>query len=226
MDVDAVLFDLDGTLCTADQSGEQLYFGAFDRAGVEPFGRPEALWEALDYPPPPGGWRASLIAAFAKVAAAHGRTVDAEALAAGFQEVADPGAVSFRPGAREALASAREVGPVGLVTNGPERRQGPKLSTLGLEGRFDVTVFAGDAVERKPHPAPFRRALDALGVDASRAAYVGNSLEYDVAGAAAAGLVSVWCPDVDGTEPDGYRPDHVIEHVGDLGSVLRRGDRP
>ena len=225
MDVDAVLFDLDGTLCTADQSGERLYFGAFERAEVEPFGRPEALWEALDYPPPPGGWHASLTAGFAKVAAAHGRVVDAEALATGFRELADPGAVSFRPGAREALASAREVGPVGLVTNGPERRQAPKLSTLGLECRFDVTVFAGDAVERKPHPAPFRRALDGLGVDASRAAYVGNSLEYDVAGAAAVGLTSVWCPD-DDAEPGDYRPDHVIEHVGDLGSVLRRGERP
>jgi len=37
----AVLFDLDGTLCRNEQDAETVYHGAFEAAGVEPFGEPD-----------------------------------------------------------------------------------------------------------------------------------------------------------------------------------------
>ena len=46
-----MLFDLDGTLCEGTQSPETIYRGAFEAAGVEPFGDPNELWAALDDPP-------------------------------------------------------------------------------------------------------------------------------------------------------------------------------
>lgn len=55
------------------------------------------------------------------------------------------------PGASAALAGADETGSVGLVTNGPERRQRVKLDSLGITDRFDARVYAFDLPRRKPH---------------------------------------------------------------------------
>ena len=44
----------------------------------------------------------------------------------------------------------------------------------------------------KPGPEIFMHALDALGVPADAAVYVGDSLTWDVRGAGNAGMVSVW----------------------------------
>jgi putative hydrolase of the HAD superfamily len=219
--LDAVLFDLDGTLCRHEQSEATVYYGAFERAGVESFGTPDALWRALDGDPDPDDEVGYLATGFRSVAAAHGREhADAEALARGFLDVVDYAAVSMRPGAIDALAAARERGRVGLVTNGPERRQSVKLASLDLEDAFDVVVYAGDMDRRKPEPDPFYRALNRIDVDAAAAMYVGNSLEYDVAGARRAGLTAVWCPDDGSTDPGEHRPEYVIGSLGELSAVL------
>jgi putative hydrolase of the HAD superfamily len=219
--LDAVLFDLDGTLCEHEQSEATVYYGAFESAGVEPFGSPDALWRALDGDPDPDDQVGYLAAGFRSVAAAHGRErADAEALARGFLDVVDYAAVTLRAGATDALAAASEYGRVGLVTNGPERRQSVKLASLGLEDSFDVVVYAGDMDRRKPEPDPFYRALDRIDVDATAAMYVGNSLAYDVAGARRAGLTAVWCPADDSTDPGEYRPEYVVDSLTAFPAVL------
>ena len=221
----AVLFDLDNTLCRHEQDAETVYYGAFDAAGVEPFGEPDDLWTALSDPPAPDpdDRLAYLADGFGTVADRYGRSVDARALARGFSEVVDHSAVAFREGAEAALAAAREHGRVGLLTNGPEHRQSIKLRALGLDGAFDATVFAGDMPRRKPHRDPFDRTLAELGVDAAGALYVGDSLEYDVAGAKGAGLWAAWCPADDGDgdpDPGEHEPDYVLGSPADLVGVL------
>jgi putative hydrolase of the HAD superfamily len=219
---EAVLFDLDGTLCRHEQSAETVYYGAFEAAGIEPFGEPDELWAALSGPPAPDpdDRLAYLADGFVAVADKHGRSVDAEALARGFLEVVDNSAVAFRDGAERALAAARERGPVGLLTNGPERRQSTKLRSLGLEDAFDTVVYAGDMPRRKPHRDPFDRAVRELGVEASGTLHVGDSLEYDVAGAKGAGLKASWCPANGESDPGGYDPDYVLGSPDDLVDVL------
>lgn len=219
----ATLFDLDGTLCRQTQDAESIYRETFERAGVEPFGIPDDLWAALDGPPPttPGAQTAYLASGFIKVAAQYGRqSVDARALATGFLDTVDYAAVSFQRGAEEALASARERGLVGLVTNGPEYRQSVKLSALGLDDAFDVVVFAGDMERRKPHPDPFERALSTLETAAETALYVGDSLEYDVAGAQGAGLRAAWYGGVEAADTGAYRPDYVLHSLGELRDIF------
>ncbi|ELZ99003.1 hypothetical protein C440_01565 [Haloferax mucosum ATCC BAA-1512] len=222
---DAILFDLDGTLCTNDQSGETIYDGSFAAAGIERFGEPTDLWAALDDPPDPDDPEGHLASGFERVAAKYGRdSVDTTALARGFIETVDHTAVSFLPGAEAALSTARTRSHIGLVTNGPERRQSVKLDSLGLDGAFDVVVFAGDMPRRKPHPDPFDRALDALGVAPDSSLYVGNSLEFDVGGAQRAGLDAAWCPE-DNTEandldPGAYTPEYVLRSLHEFGEIF------
>lgn len=61
------------------------------------------------------------------------------------------------------------------------------LCELHYKGLFDVAIGEKDGIDRKPAPDMVYAALDILGVDKSRAAYVGDS-EVDVATAKNAGL--------------------------------------
>jgi len=216
----AVLFDLDGTLCEQAQSPEAVYRGAFEAAGIEPFGDPDDLWAALGDSPPPDDQASYLAAGFTKVAAQHGRApVDATALGEGFLEVVDYAQVTPSPGAQTAVETARNHARVGVVTNGPESRQAGKLDALAFGNRFETVVYAGDLPRRKPHRDPFDAALDALDVAPSDALYVGDSLEYDVAGAQNAGLASAWYSPTE-ADPEPYRPEHVLGSLSDLASVV------
>jgi putative hydrolase of the HAD superfamily len=227
---DAVLFDLDNTLCRRDQSPETVYDGAFEWAGVDPVGTPSDLWEALDGDPPPHDPTDYLADGFARVAGSYGERVDARRVAEGFLAVVDDSAVSFVPGADRALNAAREHGLVGLLTNGPSSRQRVKLESLGIEDAFDVVVYAGDLPRRKPHSDPFDEALDRIDVVPSGALYVGDSVEHDIVGAHRAGLSAAWY--ADGSEwdperwPDVDHPAHVLSQMDDVVGVLREDASP
>ncbi len=221
---EAVLFDLDNTLCRHEQSAETVYFGAFERAGVEPVGTPSDLWESLDGDPPPDDPTDYLADGFARVSDRYGVRVDTRRLAEGFRETVDYRAVSFVSGAERALVAARERGPVGLVTNGPASRQRVKLDALGIGDAFDVVVYAGDLPRRKPYPDPFEEALEALDVRPSAALYVGDSVEYDVVGAHRAGLPVAWFADGGRWDEETWgevdRPAYVLDRMDDLVDVL------
>jgi HAD superfamily hydrolase (TIGR01549 family) len=216
---DGVVFDLDGTLCERTQDTDAIYRQSFERAGVDPFGEPEALWAALRGPPDHDDRVGYIGAGFARLAAQHDRSdVDSIALAAAFTSLVDDSQVTLCEGAADALAAAADVGPVGLVTNGPEQRQRVKLDALGITDRFDALVYAFDLPRRKPHTEPFDRALAALDRAPGRSLYVGDSLAYDVAGAHNAGMAAAWLGD--GSDPGSYAPEYVLESLADLPAVL------
>lgn len=220
--LDGVLFDLDGTLCHRTQDTQKLYQETFERVGVEPFGEPAALWDALRGPPDHDDQVGYIGAAFARLAAQHDRSeVDPLQLAATLTDLIDDSQVALQAGATTALESAVEAGSVGLVTNGPKRRQQIKLDALGIADHFDVAVYAFDLARRKPHALPFEHALDALDLAPERALYVGNSLPYDVAGAHNAGLSAAWLRNDEAPEP--YDPEYVLESIGELKTLLAGG---
>lgn len=51
-----------------------------------------------------------------------------------------------------------------LVTNSPRDAAERSLEALGFADRFDAMIFAEDVGAEKPDPAPYREALDRLGV--------------------------------------------------------------
>jgi putative hydrolase of the HAD superfamily len=73
-----------------------------------------------------------------------------------------------------------------VVSNFDSRLPG-LLEGLELAALVDTVVVSSSAGAAKPDPAPFRLALEALGVEPQEAWHVGDS-EEDAAGAAAAGL--------------------------------------
>lgn len=91
------------------------------------------------------------------------------------------------------LDAADEAGVrTALVTNGPGVVQRAKLAQLGLVDAFDAVLVSAEVGTAKPDARIFEGALAAIGARAEEAWHVGDSLEYDVAGAHAAGLAGVW----------------------------------
>jgi phosphoglycolate phosphatase-like HAD superfamily hydrolase len=107
----------------------------------------------------------------------------------------------------------------------------PNLARLNLTGVFE-TMWCADDVERgKPHPEALLRALEVLGVPASRSVYVGDTpTDLEMARAAGADFAAVGAT----TTAEAFRvagADRMWPGVGAwvedvlAGSVPRRGDR-
>ncbi|MEF8851639.1 MAG: HAD family hydrolase [Haloarculaceae archaeon] len=215
--VDAVLFDLDDTVCTYRRSADDVLDIAFERVGVEPlFDAQEYVARLDEFAEDGDDIRDTRRASFAAFAAEAGydRTVGEE-IADIYTDERDQSNVEFLPGAREALDTLSDYR-VGMVTDGDPWMQSQKLASLGVDERFEVVVHGGHDAPYKPNAEPFHVALGELGVDPENAVHVGNSLESDVRGALAAGLRAVWVPRGDPDPDPDPRPTYVCETLGEV----------
>jgi putative hydrolase of the HAD superfamily len=89
-----------------------------------------------------------------------------------------------------------------------------ELDRHGLLDKVDAVVFCVDVGWRKPHPAPFHRALKDLSVAASEAVFVGDDPRWDVLGAERVGLRPVLLA------PDGVPGDTPYTVIRRLAEVL------
>ena len=133
----------------------------------------------------------------------------------------DLGIAAF-PDAAPALDALRSRGlRLGAVTNNPKPPHilSAHSRSLGLPDVFDVIVSSWELGWRKPHAVPFKAALRALGVVASEAVHVGDSLQNDIEPALALGMTAV----LRTTEPQPPdAPYHTITSLAELPSVLER----
>jgi putative hydrolase of the HAD superfamily len=115
------------------------------------------------------------------------------------------------------LTALRRAGVVlGLVTNGDARMQREKLARHALEPFFDAIVIEGELGVGKPDAAVYRHVLGLLGVAPAATTMVGDNLEWDVVGAARAGVTGVWLDRAGrGLPPDAPRA-RVIRTLAEL----------
>lgn len=223
-DVDAVVFDLDHTLCVHETDPAEIHAEVVDRVEIEPFFEPAEMWGVdVEDVPPVDSEREYFEHVYRTLAESAGEDPAlAEPLAAATAETIDHSAVSLRDGAEAALERAAEVGPVGLVTNGSEEGQRTKLEALGVADAFDVEVYCGPTTDlpAKPDPAPLEHALDELGVDPGRALKVGDALRWDVAGAHEAGMMAAWVPVEDPESDPDPTPEYTLDSMRELAELL------
>jgi putative hydrolase of the HAD superfamily len=130
----------------------------------------------------------------------------------------------LRPGAIETLTALRARGlRLGVISNTiqPARHMDDGLVLRGLAEYFPVRIYSSAARFAKPHPAIFHAALDALGVEPEAAAYVGDRLHADVAGAQGVGMKGILIEVAHRVEHDpAIKPDARIEELPDLLAIL------
>lgn len=165
--IQAVLFDVDGTLLDTTE----FIFGAYAHA-CEAFGilSPGREWLALqigrkledvydDFAPE---FRDDMIEVHRTFQATH-------------LELATPFA-----GAVETLEAIKTAGlRIAAVTSRSNRTSRDSLVVAGIAGYFDTVISAEDAVALKPDPAPLAEAVERLRVEKQTAIMVGDSL-HDV----------------------------------------------
>jgi HAD superfamily hydrolase (TIGR01509 family) len=109
--------------------------------------------------------------------------------------------IPWRPGARELLTELREQGiPTALVTMSISRMAHHVADRLGFVG-FDAVVSGDDVVESKPHPEPYLRGAELLGVDPALCVAIEDS-EPGIRSARAAGAVVIGVPFMVGLPDD------------------------
>ena len=80
---------------------------------------------------------------------------------------------------------------VATLTNSGEEQTQALLDSAGLADLVEGIYTTADVQAYKPHPAPYRRALDELGLAPADVAFVAAH-GWDVVGARAVGMKAVW----------------------------------
>lgn len=111
---------------------------------------------------------------------------------------------------------------LGIVSNALYRSfLDNSLVESGIESCFEGIFCSAEVGYYKSSPKLYTAALTALGASADEAVHVGDSLRFDVLGAKAAGLRTIWY----NPEPDGEchpEPDAVVERLGQLPEKIAR----
>jgi putative hydrolase of the HAD superfamily len=110
---------------------------------------------------------------------------------------------------------------IGLVSNTmwPSRYHQRELDRHGVTPYLDHIVFSAEAGVWKPQPGIYHLSLDALGVPAAEAVFVGDTPEADIAGAQGVGMRAVYKRNARPRETD-VQPDATIDHLGELLAVV------
>jgi phosphoglycolate phosphatase len=115
----------------------------------------------------------------------------------------------------------------GIVTNKATRFTLPLLEALGLAARAHAVICGDTTAHAKPHPAPLLAAADALETPPGRCVYVGDA-ERDVAAGVAAGMrtiVARYGYITANEAPDAWPADGIIDSPRELIDWLPRNSR-
>jgi 2-phosphoglycolate phosphatase len=222
--VDAVMFDLDGTLIDSVPVYYQIIDIVFEELGVPAVSR-ETLLEAMD-----GGefdWGCVLPENM------KSREVELAQTARGIiDEIAPPmfhKQIQLIPGTDEMFREIAAMGiKIGLVTSTPAQQMPVKmipLSNAGLAHLLEVIVTADDVRNKKPSAEPLVQCSEKLGVPHKKCVYVGDT-RVDIRAGRAAGMKTVGVL----TGFDDYEalknemPDAIINSIAQLSETL--GFRP
>jgi HAD superfamily hydrolase (TIGR01509 family) len=215
--IQAVLFDLDGTLIdSVDHIVDCWQYTVRTVLGRE-ITREEVL--------PTIGRH--LLTCFEEIA--PGRSEELYDVYREYEAAAHDSRIKLVPGTRDVLVGLkRRRVPLGLVTS-----KGLEIATRGLElfklsKYFDTLVTREDTERHKPHPDPLLVGAQRLGVAPERTVYVGDS-SVDVLAGKAAGMLTAWAA-WGADKPrvvDGERPDYVLYDISEVVALVRglRGQR-
>lgn len=107
-----------------------------------------------------------------------------------------------------------------VLSDAPAKQAWMRLCALEIHHFFETVITFEDTGERKPHPRPFRKALEELGVTADEALMVGDWPERDMVGAKSVGIRTVFARYGDAFNVLHSGADRDIEDVTELLALL------
>ncbi len=190
-DIDAIAFDIDGTLYP--NLGFYRYLGAFllsNARFLQSFGKVRKeirLWQEahpLERHADFFFWQAELLSRYMHCTPGEAlRAVD-DKIYNGWKPLFAK--VHPYPFLFESFTAFRKAGlKIGLLSDFRPEQKG---DVWGLAPLCDAIIGSEETGALKPSPVPFLALSDALSVPSSRILYVGNSIRSDVRGAASAGM--------------------------------------
>jgi phosphoglycolate phosphatase len=221
--IDAVLFDLDGTLvhtapCIAVALNQAL--AASGLGSIDP-----AVTATLI-----GGGVPTLIERALTRLGLKYESPMAEKILADYRKfyLQDPTTMPAPfPGVERALADLQHMGlKLGVVTNTFDRFVRAILQHTGLSSAFDVVVSADTLPERKPHPAPLLHACAELAVTPAQTVFVGDSRnDAEAAQAAQMRMVCMTYGYNEGRPVAELRYSALLAHMSELPALLATWQR-
>ncbi|WP_441248161.1 HAD family hydrolase [Kitasatospora sp. McL0602] len=205
--IEAVLFDLDGTLVDHDAAAEEAVAASF----LSPFA-PSSLerdrvvrrWRELE------AWAmdrylAGELTFHEQRRLRITRLADEFGLGAWSDEKADDWFAQYLSRYEAAWQTYNDVTPalavltaeprqlrLGVITNGDADQQRRKLQHVGLTSLLQHATISSEAGAAKPDAKIFRTACSELQLQPSQVVYVGDRLQTDAEAAIAAGLHGIW----------------------------------
>ena len=186
--VAAVVFDMDGVLFDTETLYEKAALGAAREVGVPMTS--EFFRSTVGSPSP---------VVRAQVVAHYGPDVPIDRMweisRRIFRELTETQEI-LKPGVVELLDLLDELGlPRAVATSSVRPTVERHLHKHGLAGRFHGIAAQGEYARHKPHPDPFLKAAELLGVD-PRACLAIEDSHHGVRSAASAGMMTVMVPDL------------------------------
>ena len=220
LEVNAVLFDLDGTLIDSAPIYYEIIDVVFEKLGIPPVSV-EILREAMD----DGEFDWDFVLPARMKNRKDELIVEARVI---IDDIAPPmfrRQIKLIPGAAETCKKIAAQGmKIGLVTSTPTDYISVKLAPLrkaGIENLLQVIVTADDVVNKKPHAEPLIKCSRKLGIAVDKCVYVGDT-RVDIRAGNAAGMKTVGVL----TGFDDYEalkkenPDAIIDNIAQLDEVL------
>lgn len=235
--LEALVFDLDNTLCSFGPVQHAAVCGALHQHLVRLFGpidphHVEVLWNKARQAPYKGAAH-TLKEHDYEVLLAHivttlyGHAPDVVRLEqlrfALYSHYVN--LVTFDNETREILARLKARFRLVLLTNYPDTHAvRDALRVHHLRDLFENIAVSGEIGYVKPHPVTFAQALSPLHVAPEHAAYIGDELDHDIQGAKSAGLQTIWMtrylPEGHPAAKPGEMPDLEIKGLAELESAL------
>jgi putative hydrolase of the HAD superfamily len=134
--------------------------------------------------------------------------------------------IRLYPDVRETLEELNEIGiPLGIVTDANSNNANKRLAKTGIENLVHSLISHDMTGAKKPDLAPFKYALDTMGLIASETLFVGDSLRRDIMPSKQLGMMAAYAAygdrnsAMDRTSGD-YEPDRTLNNFREVLEIV------
>lgn len=91
-------------------------------------------------------------------------------------------------GVKKTIESLKKKYKIAILSDAPIHKAWMRIVLMDIDNLLDTVITFEDTKMRKPHPLPFKKAIEKLNVDPSEILMVGDSIRRDMVGAKALGM--------------------------------------